>query len=134
MATTGKPASPTKKAAAKKASASSASSSSKNQPYQFTDADKLKQKWRSLVSSVVVANRAAEKAAGRPDSKELDDAVMTTLRSRNDFRRYAAIIEASLLGQAKENEALEALFRSTPCLGSTTTRSDNSNNNPAAPS
>ena len=83
------------------------------------DTDKLKRAWRSLASSVVVSTRAAEKAAIKKnqDTKELDDAVMTLLRARSDFRRYVTTIEANLLGQAEENEALEGLLRSQPCMG-----------------
>ena len=101
-----------------KTSNSTTTTATKDQ-YQFTQVDKLKQKWRSLVSSIVVAHRTADKnSSSTTITKELDEAVLTTLKARNDFRKYVALIESNLLGQAQENAELAALYRSEPsCAG-----------------
>jgi hypothetical protein len=84
-----------------------------------SETEKLSRAWRSLVSSIVVTTRAADKLATRPDTnaKELEDAVDQTLRARQDFRRFVTTIEAKLLGQAKETEALAGLLQSQPRVG-----------------
>jgi hypothetical protein len=88
-----------------------------------SEAEKLSRAWRSLVSAVIVATRAADKHSKQqqqPDvriNKELEDAVDQTLRARNDFRRYVTAMEANLLGQAKETEALVGMLQSQPRLG-----------------
>jgi hypothetical protein len=80
--------------------------------------DKIRRSWRSFASSIVVTARAAEKAAARPSSsKELDDAVVTNVRARIEFRRYCSLMEGALRGQAKESEALEGMLRSQPNMG-----------------
>lgn len=80
--------------------------------------DKIRRTWRSFASSIVVTTRAAEKAHGNPLAlKELDDAVVTSIRARVEFRRYCSLLEGSLTGQAKEHEALEGWLRSQPSMG-----------------
>ena len=80
--------------------------------------DKLRRSWRSLASSIVVTVQAAEKAATRPSgNKELDDAIVTNVRARMEFRRYCSLMEGALRGQAKESEALEGMLRSQPNMG-----------------
>lgn len=80
------------------------------------------------MSAVVVSTRAADKhskqarqatdaAVMARNNKELEEAVDQTLRARNDFRRYVTAMEATLLGQAKETEALVGLLQSQPRMG-----------------
>jgi hypothetical protein len=110
MVTTQKPETPTK---------TDPHASSDEKRSTTTDIDKLARSWRSLVSSIVVTTRAAEKLALHPNAsgKELDDAVEQTVRARQDFRRYLTTIEAKLLGQAKETEALTGMLQSQPSTG-----------------
>lgn len=63
--------------------------------------------------------RAAEKAAkeNKSDAKEVDDAIVTTLRARSEFRKQLTLLEGKLTGQAQEIEALESCMRSQPRLG-----------------
>lgn len=84
-----------------------------------TENEKLGRAWRSLVSSIIVTTRAADKVTARADgnTKELEEAVDQTLRARNDVRRYVTSIEANLMGQAKETEALAGLLQSQPRMG-----------------
>lgn len=80
--------------------------------------DKIRRTWRSFASSIVVTTRAAEKANGSLLAyKELDDAVVTSIRARVEFRRCCNLLEGSLTGQAKEHEALEGWLRSQPNMG-----------------
>mmetsp|Transcript_16605 Transcript_16605/g.27519 ORF Transcript_16605/g.27519 Transcript_16605/m.27519 type:complete len:146 (+) Transcript_16605:60-497(+) len=103
--------------------ASAAAAATSSTPTSETE--KLSRAWRSLVSAVVVATRAADKhskqARGGGDAtrhnKELEEAVDQTLRARNDFRRYVTATEATLLGQAKETEALVGMLQSQPRMG-----------------
>ncbi|KAI2493095.1 hypothetical protein MHU86_21443 [Fragilaria crotonensis] len=96
-----------------------------------TDVGKLSRAWRSLVSSIVVTTRSAEKVATNPDSnsKELEDAVEQTVKARQEFRRCITTLEAQLLGQAKETEALLGLLQSQPRLGHKRKRQELENGN-----
>lgn len=110
MVTTQKPETPTK---------ADPHAGSEEKRSTTTDADKLARTWRALVSSIVVTTRAAEKLASQPDASgnELEEAVEQTVRARQEFRRYVTTIEAKLLGQAKETEALTGMLQSQPSIG-----------------
>lgn len=100
----------------------SSSTSSSNTHHNYDE--RLERVWRSLASSVVVATHKAENLATEtkqkpPDQckqslKELDEAVITFLRTRLEYRRQLALVEAKLEGRAQELEALESCVRSQP--------------------
>lgn len=77
---------------------------------------RLRRMWRSFASTIVVAARAASKAKDASD-KVLDEAIVSVLRSRIDFRRNVTYVEIKLTGQAQEIEALEGCMRSQPSVG-----------------
>ena len=77
---------------------------------------RLRRSWRSFVSTIVVAARAANKTKDLSD-KALDDAVVSVLRSRIEFRRNVTHVEGKLTGQAQGTEALEGCMKSQPCVG-----------------
>lgn len=76
----------------------------------------LRRAWRSFASAIVVAASAAGKAKDASE-KDLDDAVVSVLRARIVFRRSLAHVEAKLIRQAQETEALEGCMRSQPTAG-----------------
>jgi hypothetical protein len=100
------------------------SSSTGQQQQHHNYEERLERVWRSLASSVVVATHKAENLAIEtkqkpPDQckhslKELDEAVITFLRTRLEYRRQLALVEAKLEGRAQELEALESCVRSQP--------------------
>ena len=47
----------------------------------------------------------------------MEEAIEHTVKARQEFRRCITTIEAQLLGQAKETEALLGLLQSQPRLG-----------------
>ena len=62
----------------------------------------------------------AEKAALEPtqiNCKELNDCVVTFLRTRVEWHRLLGNVQAKLQGQAQEREALEGFVRTQPRLG-----------------
>lgn len=85
--------------------------------------DRLHRTWRTLESSLVVAAQKAEKAAAepkpsKPQLKELDEQVVSLLRTRVDWSRLLSYLEAKLEGTAKETEVLQHYHRSQPRLES----------------
>jgi hypothetical protein len=89
----------------------------------YHEEDRLGRAWRSLASSLVMSFQKAEKAAQDPQPparevlKELDEAVVTFLRTRMDWGRQISHIEATLQGKAQEMEAFDCYMRSQPRLG-----------------
>ncbi len=76
-----------------------------------------------------MTTRSAEKVATNPETsaKELEEAVEQTVKARQEFRRCITTIEAQLLGQAKETEALLGLLQSQPRLGHKRKRQEREN-------
>ena len=115
MVTTQKPETVAKSAAPDSLTVSPGKPSSRS-----SETDKLRRSWRALITSIVVATRASDKVAARPDAAaktELDEAVEQMLRARSEFRRHVSVIEAKLMGQAAEMEALAGHVQSQPRLG-----------------
>lgn len=82
--------------------------------------ERLPKLWRPLLSSVANCLTKAEKAAAEPTQthcKELNDGVVTFLRTRVEWHRLLGNVQAKLQGQAQEREALEGYVRTQPRLG-----------------
>jgi len=117
MVTTAKPATAQKVDLTK---TNSSAPQDRNSRSASNETEKLRRAWRSLVSSFLVTTRCAEKQcakAGNITSKELEENVDQTFKARNEFRRQITILEAKLLGTAKETEALSSLMNSQPRIG-----------------
>jgi len=77
-------------------------------------------RWRHLVSSAANSLNKAEKAADsstQENCRELEESLVTFLRSRIEFHRVLGNVEAKLQGKAEEREALEGYVRTQPRLG-----------------
>jgi hypothetical protein len=85
-------------------------------PYE----ERLPKIWRPLVSSVAGCMSKAEKAgkdSTQANCKELNEGVVTFLRTRMELHRIIGHVEAKLQGKAQEMEALEGYVRTQPRLG-----------------
>jgi len=103
------------------ASPSSAPFSSSSTAQTFHHEDRLEKTWRTLSNCFVGAKLKAEKAAAEPTKvayKELDDYVVSFLRSRLEWGRLVSYLEAKLEGKEKEMATLQHFVRSQPTLGS----------------
>jgi hypothetical protein len=90
--------------------------------------DRLGITWRTIASAVVLMSQKSEKLAfyeGRTDvdenakrvtAKELDEAIISFLRNRQDWLRIVSHLESKLEGKAKENEVLHHYYTSMPQL------------------
>eukprot|EP00565_Helicotheca_tamesis_P004090 CAMPEP_0185736006 /NCGR_PEP_ID=MMETSP1171-20130828/26666_1 /TAXON_ID=374046 /ORGANISM="Helicotheca tamensis, Strain CCMP826" /LENGTH=90 /DNA_ID=CAMNT_0028406485 /DNA_START=420 /DNA_END=695 /DNA_ORIENTATION=+ len=47
----------------------------------------------------------------------MNDAILTTLKSREELKKVATLVEGTLRGNAKEAEALQLCFKSQSCAG-----------------
>mmetsp|Transcript_35326 Transcript_35326/g.51791 ORF Transcript_35326/g.51791 Transcript_35326/m.51791 type:complete len:111 (+) Transcript_35326:263-595(+) len=47
----------------------------------------------------------------------MDDAIITTLKQREELKKVASLIESTLRGYAKEAEALQLCLKSQSCVG-----------------
>jgi hypothetical protein len=77
--------------------------------------DRLGRTWRSLGSSVVLATTKA--AVPKASVKEVDEAVVGFLRTRQEWGRLISYLEAKLEAKAKEMETLQHYVRSQPTMG-----------------
>lgn len=85
-------------------------------PYE----ERLPKIWRPLASSIANCMNKAEKAgaeSSQANCRELNDSVMTFLRTRMEWHRLLGNVEAKLQGKAQEREALEGYVRTQPRLG-----------------
>lgn len=72
------------------------------------------------MSSIAGCMSKAEKAGAestQANCKELNDSVVTFLRTRMELHRLIGHVEAKLQGKAQEMEALEGYVRTQPRLG-----------------
>ena len=88
---------------------------------QIHHEDLLSRTWRSIAQSVVQVTHKAEKHAADPTNretnKELNEATVLVLRSRMEWSRSIAYLEAMLEGKAEEMKVLQHYVRSTPRIG-----------------
>jgi hypothetical protein len=80
-----------------------------------------------MASSIVNCFQKAEKADKETSSKnckELDESVVTFLRTRMEWHRLISHVEAKLQDKAQEMEALETYTRTQPRLGKKQKRID----------
>ena len=73
---------------------------------------RLRQKWRSLASSVVVAVRGATRK-----NQNLDEMIQTTLKTRVELRKGISVMEHNLKGRTQELKGLEHLTHLSPSAG-----------------
>lgn len=73
---------------------------------------RLRQKWRSLASSVVVALRGATRK-----NLNLDEMIQTTLKTRVELRKGISVMEHNLKGRTQELRGLEHLTHLSPSAG-----------------
>ena len=102
------------------ASSSSQSLQHQQQQKQLHQQSSILPRWRHLVSSAANSLNKAEKAADnstQENCRELEDSLVTLLRSRIEFHRVLGNVEAMLQGKAEEREALEGYVRTQPRLG-----------------
>ena len=102
----------------------SSSSTNTNNPQQgyhhLSHEERLGKVWRHLASSIVGLIGKAEKAGSDPTPahrKELDESVLSVLRTRMEWHRLMSHVEARLQGKAQEMEALDCYVRTQPRLG-----------------
>eukprot|EP00429_Kryptoperidinium_foliaceum_P005229 CAMPEP_0176008928 /NCGR_PEP_ID=MMETSP0120_2-20121206/3991_1 /TAXON_ID=160619 /ORGANISM="Kryptoperidinium foliaceum, Strain CCMP 1326" /LENGTH=160 /DNA_ID=CAMNT_0017341715 /DNA_START=130 /DNA_END=612 /DNA_ORIENTATION=+ len=96
--------------------ANSSSQNLQSLPYE----DRLPKIWRHLVSSMANSLHKAEKAgadSSQENCRELNDSVVTFLRTRMEYHRILGNVEAKLQGREQEREALEGYVRTQPKLG-----------------
>jgi len=83
--------------------------------------DLLARTWRSIAQSVVLVTHKAEKVAveaNRETAKELNEATINgVLRSRLEWSRSIAYLEAKLEGKAEELKALQQYVQCHPKIG-----------------
>ena len=92
----------------------------RQQQNQLHQPSSILPRWRHLVSSAANGLNKAEKAADsstQENCRELEEALVTFLRSRIEFHRVLGNVEAKLQGKAEEREALEGYVRTQPRLG-----------------
>jgi hypothetical protein len=85
------------------------------------EAGNLSRAWRSLVSSVIVTKRSAEKLSSNSDpqqqqnsKKEFEEATKQTVRAREELRRCITALESQILRQVTETAELSAMLLCQP--------------------
>jgi len=120
-------------------SASESTSSSHHRHH--TEGERLTRSWRNVASSIVVAAQKAERVCGvtaasgagaaaaptREGLKELDDAIIYYLKSRQEWSSLLSYVEAKLVGTAEELDTLRSYNRSVPKLGINKRKRDGGN-------
>jgi hypothetical protein len=80
--------------------------------------DRLGRTWRAITSALIVSLQKAEKVAVDPTAKkELDESIVGCLRTRVEWSRSIAYLEAKLEGKAEEIEVLQHFNQNQPKLG-----------------
>jgi len=83
--------------------------------------DLLGRTWRSIAQSVVQVTHKAEKSAEGPSNRdterELNEATKLVLRSRKEWARSIAYLEAKLEGKAEEMQVQQQYVRCHPKIG-----------------
>lgn len=110
-----------KQSAGSPAAAGAPSSSAAGSNQRPHHEDLLGRTWRSIAQSVVQVTHKAETHAADPinreTSKELTEATILVLRSRMDWAKSIAYLEAKLEGKAEEMKVQQQYLRCHPKIG-----------------